>query len=118
MTLIKTLLINLSLSIIFASKIFFVKPVAFVDYTSSGADYMVTDSPITIVGAGLNAYFKKNKWTIYTEYIQLGLLGEIDKTIFDFSPRQSFPYLDDSKDADGYWSEYATARIKYISDNF
>ena len=118
MALIKTLLINLSLSIIFASKTFFVKPIAFVDYASSGADYMVTDSPIAIFGAGLNAYFKKNQWTINTEYIQLGLLGEIDKTIFNFSPRQSFPYLDDSKDADGYWSEYATARIKYISDNF
>ena len=40
------------------------------------------------------------------------------KLFLVFTTARSFPYLDDSKDADGYWSEYATAKIHYTTDSF
>ena len=118
MFLIKIIFINITLSFILASENFFLKPIAFVDHVSEGDDYVISKRPVTLFGAGIKAFYKNNQWTINTEYIQLGLFGDIDETIFSFSPRQSFPYLDDSKDADGYWSEYATAKIQYTIDSF
>ena len=118
MFLIKIIFVNITLSFILASENFILKPIAFVDHVSEGDDYVISKKPVTLFGTGLNAFYKNNQWIINTEYIQLGFFGDIDETIFSFSPRQSFPYLDDSKDADGYWSEYATAKIQYTSDSF
>ena len=59
MFLIKIIFINITLSFIIASDIFFLKPIAFVDYVSEGDDYVISKKPITLFGAGLNAYYKK-----------------------------------------------------------
>ena len=57
-------------------------------------------------------------FTITSKYIQLGFLGEIDTSFYSLTNRQSLPYIDKSKDADGYWSELAEAKISYFGDNY
>ncbi len=95
-----------------------INPLIFIYHSTGGNDWMYKNKPVTFFGTGIGAYYKNDKWSINTEYLQLGMLGNIGKDIFDFSPRQSLPYIDESKDAAGYWSEYATTKIKYISNNF
>lgn len=94
------------------------KPITFIYYSSEGSDWIYNAQPITIFGVGMGAYYKNDNLTIDTKYLQFGMLGNINNNFLDFSPRQSFPYIDDSKDADGYWTEYATAKIKYRLNNF
>ena len=43
--------------------------------------------------------------------MQLGFIGQINRSLYSFSPIKSLPYLDESKDADGYWSEYVKTKI-------
>ena len=37
--------------------------------------------------------------------------------MFKFSPHQNFPYIDGSKDADGFWSEYLDTKISYTKNS-
>ena len=54
-------------------------------------DYIISKKPVTLFGAGLNAFYKNNQWIINTEYIQLGFFGDIDETIFSFHHGKKFP---------------------------
>ena len=36
---------------------------------------------------------------------------EVNQDLFDFSPQQSYPYIDDSKDAEGHWTEHLEAKL-------
>ena len=110
----KIIILLISLSF---SKDIKVRPLFLYQYSSDGSDWVYENNPITIFGAGLGAYYENNNWTIEAEYIQLGFLGKLDEGLYDFSPIQSFPYIDKSKDADGYWTEYANAKIVYSIKN-
>ena len=90
-----------------------VKPIVFVNYSSNGNDWVYDKEPITRFGAGFNFNFTKEPWTIEGQYIQLGFLGNINNELFEFSDMKSLAYLDDSKDADGYWSETVNAKVIY-----
>ena len=93
-------------------------PVFFSTYKSSGGEWNYQNKPIIINGFGLGAKNIFNNWILETQYIQISLLGNVNNDIMNFSSNQSFPYIDGSKDADGYWNEYATAKISYIKKNF
>ena len=110
----KVIIFLISLSF---SKDIKVRPLFLYQYSSDGSDWVYKKNPITIFGVGLGAYYENNNWTIEAEYIQLGFLGKLDEGLYDFSPIQSFPYIDKSKDADGYWTEYANAKIVYSIKN-
>ena len=112
----KSILTIFILSFLFSDNIK-VKPIVFSHHSSNGSDWVYKNKPITIFGAGLGAYYDNKYWTVEAEYIQFGFLGEIEENLFDFSVLQSFPYIDRSKDADGYWTEYANARIIYSLNN-
>ena len=98
------------------SESFSIKPVLFSQYLSSGSDWMIKDSPISIYGAGLDFFYQNKNLTINSTYLQLSLFGNIDNSLFSHSYKQSLPYIDKSKDADGYWSEIANAKISYNLD--
>mgnify|MGYP001459388998 CR=1 FL=1 len=89
------------------------KPILFYYNSSKGSDWIYKNNPLTIFGAGLEINYSNPKWDINATYIQFGFLGEIGNGLHNFSPTQSFPYIDDSKDADGHWSEYIDTRITY-----
>ncbi len=110
----KVIIFLISLSF---SKDIKVRPLFLYQYSSYGSDWVYEKNPITIFGAGLGASYENNNWTIKAEYIQLGFLGKLDEDLYDFSPVQSLPYIDKSKDADGYWTEYANAKIVYSIKN-
>ena len=93
-------------------------PVFFSTYKSSGGEWNYQNKPIIINGFGLGAKNIFNNWILEAQYIQISLLGNVNNDIMNFSSNQSFPYIDGSKDADGYWNEYATAKISYIKKNF
>ena len=93
-------------------------PIFFSMTNSAGGDWHYKDELISINGIGMDARANINHWTIEARYIQMGLFGNISQDLMDFSPNQSFPYLDGSKDASGYWSEYATTKIVYHQDAF
>ena len=96
---------------------FKIEPIAFSHHSSNGSDWIYKNTPISIFGAGLGAYYDNKNWTVEAEYIQFGFLGELNEDLFSFSSLQSFPYIDKSKDADGYWTEYANAKIIYSLNN-
>ena len=52
------------------------------------------------------------------DYLQIGLLGNVNQDIFNFSPQQSYAYLDQSKDADGFWTEHIDTKLSYNYNNF
>lgn len=95
------------------SKSLNIKPILFSQYSSRGSDWIINDSPISIHGAGLDFFYQNKNLKINSTYIQLSLFGNIDSNLFSHSYKQSLPYIDKSKDADGYWSEIATAKISY-----
>ena len=88
-------------------------PIIFYHNAFKGSDWIYEDKQVTIFGAGIKGYFKNKTWSIRASYIQFGFLGNVYDGLFNFSPRQSFAYIDDSKDADGYWSEYLDTKIAY-----
>ena len=98
--------------------ILIIKPSSFGMHSTSGKDWMYTKKPINIFGFGINSYVKNSQWDLKFDYLQIGLIGNVDQNIFSFSPNQSFAYLDKSKDADGYWTEYISAKLNYnFNDN-
>ena len=100
------------------SKSLNIKPILFSQYSSRGSDWIINDGPISIHGAGLDFFYQNKNLTINSTYIQLSLFGNIDSNLFSHTYKQSLPYLDKSKDADGYWSEIATAKISYKTNDF
>ena len=90
-----------------------VKPIMFTLHSSNGSDWVYEKTPITSFGAGLSFNFKNTMWSVLVDYVQLGFLGQINHGLYSFSPTKGLPYLDKSKDADGYWSEYVKAKITY-----
>ena len=109
------LLILLS-QLLSANKII-IKPAIFSVYSTNGRDWMYQKKPINIFGFGLKAYIENNNLDLTLNYLQLGLLGNIDQNLFNFSPQQSFAYIDKSKDASGYWTEHVEAKLSYNYDN-
>ena len=81
-----------------------VKPIIFTLHSSNGSDWVYEKTPITSFGAGLSFNFKNTMWSVLVDYVQLGFLGQINNGLYSFSPTKGLPYLDKSKDADGYWS--------------
>ncbi len=107
--------------IIFSSKLMsnnqVLIPILFYQNSSKGSDWIYEKNQISIFGAGLKGSFSNAKWDINATYIQFGFLGNIENGLFNFSPSQSFPYIDGSKDADGYWSEYLDTKITYTKES-
>jgi len=98
---------------------FRVAPVFFSKYKSNGGDWHFSKQNILINGFGLTSSYLNNDLKITSDYIQLFITGNIDNDRFlYFSPEQSFPYLRNSLDADGYWTENATMKISYDYTGF
>ena len=92
-------------------------PIFFYQNSYNGSDWVYEKKNISIFGAGLKGSFSNTNWDVNATYIQFGFLGNIKNGLFNFAPSQSFPYIDGSKDADGYWSEYLNAKITYTKDS-
>ena len=90
-----------------------VKPIIYTLYSSSGSDWIYENSPITTFGTGLGIEFNNQSWSIMVDYLQLGFLGDINHGLYEYSSKKGLPYIDKSKDADGYWSEYVKAKVTY-----
>ena len=101
------------MGILYSSENFHVYPILFSTYKSAGGDWHYEDKYISISGVGIGARSTFNHWYIDANYIQLGLMGNITDELMNFSPIQSFPYMDGSKDAFGYWTEIATMKVSY-----
>ena len=94
-----------------------IKPILFSHFSSNGSDWVYESDPITTFGAGLDITYHNEFISVEANYLQLGFLGKIENGLYEFSPIKSLPYLDKSKDADGYWTEYANAKIIYSLNN-
>jgi hypothetical protein len=94
-----------------------INPIFFNQYSSNGSDWQTEKEALNIFGAGISVHYEKENWKIESKYLQLGFLGDIDSNLFNSSHIQSLPYIDKSKDADGYWSEFSTAKISYHFPN-
>ena len=90
-----------------------IKPILFSHFSSNGSDWVYESDPITTFGAGLDITYRNESISFEANYLQLGFLGRIENGLYEFSPIKSLPYLDRSKDADGYWSEYIKAKFTY-----
>ena len=90
-----------------------VKPIIFALHSSNGSDWVYEKTPLTSFGAGLRFELNKPTWSALVDYMQLGFIGQINRSLYSFSPNKSLPYLDESKDADGFWSEFVKTKITY-----
>jgi len=99
-------------SSLFSEKLM-IKPILFSHFSSNGSDWVYESDPITTFGAGLDITYRNEFISVEANYLQLGFLGRIENGLYEFSPIKSLPYLDRSKDADGYWSEYIKAKFTY-----
>ena len=108
--------------ILFANNLFAnnvtIKPSVFTIHSSSGNDWMYQEKVINIFGFGISSYINNTSWNVTLNYLQIGLLGNINQDIFNFSPEQSYAYLDQSKDADGFWTEHIDTKLNYNYKNF
>ena len=95
-----------------------IKPSIFNIYSSNGKDWMYQKKAINIFGFGVSSAITNRNWKLKFDYLQIGLLGNVDQSIFNFSPKQSYAYLDQSKDADGFWTEYIDTKLSYNNNNF
>ena len=81
-----------------------VKPIVFTLHSSNGSDWVYEKTPLTSFGAGFSFKFQNPTWSVIMDYIQLGFTGQINHRLYSLSSIKSLPYLDKSKDADGYLS--------------
>ena len=95
-----------------------IKPSIFTIHSSNGKDWMYQKKAINIFGFGISSYINNTNWKLTFDYLQLGLFGNVNQDIFNFSPKQSYAYLDQSKDADGFWTEHIDAKLSYNYKNF
>ena len=107
----------LAINKLFASNVI-IKPSIFTVHSSNGKDWMYQEKAINIFGFGISSYVKSTNWKLKFDYLQMGLLGNVDQSIFNFSPHQSYAYLDQSKDADGFWTEHIDTKLSYNYNNF
>ena len=110
------ILINIISRSLLATQII-IKPSIFSIHSSNGSDWMYQNKPINIFGLGVNSHIKNNDLKLTFNYLQIGLLGNVNQDLFEFSPQQSYPYIDDSKDAEGYWTEHIEAKLIYEYNN-
>tara|TARA_B100001115_G_scaffold182211_1_gene177938 strand:- start:236 stop:1594 length:1359 start_codon:yes stop_codon:yes gene_type:complete len=111
------ILLILAINKLFANDVV-IKPSIFNIYSSNGKDWMYQKKAINIFGFGVSSYIKNRNWKLKFDYLQIGLLGNVNQSIFNFSPKQSYAYLDQSKDADGFWTEYIDTKLSYNNNNF
>ena len=111
------ILLILAINKLFANDVV-IKPSIFNIYSSNGKDWMYQKKAINIFGFGISSYINNKNWKLTFDYLQLGLLGNVNQDIFNFSPEQSYAYLDQSKDADGFWTEYIDTKLSYNYNNF
>ena len=95
-----------------------IKPSIFNIYSSNGKDWMYQEKAINIFGFGVSSYITNRNWKLKFDYLQIGLLGNVNQSIFNFSPKQSYAYLDQSKDADGFWTEQIDTKLSYNYNDF
>ena len=95
-----------------------IKPSFFNVHSSNGKDWMYQKKAINIFGFGVSSYITNRNWKLKFDYLQIGLLGNVNQSIFNFSPKQSYAYLDQSKDADGFWTEHIDTKLSYNNNNF
>ena len=107
----------LAVNKLFASNVI-IKPSIFTIHSSNGKDWMYQEKAINIFGFGISSYIKNTNWKLKFDYLQIGLLGNVNQNIFNFSPEQSYAYLDQSKDADGFWTELIDTKLSYNYNNF
>ncbi len=109
-----------SISILESNNNFKVTPFFFSKYKSDGGDWNYSKHSILINGIGLSSIYHNNNLEITSDYIQLFILGKNinNDNFLDFSSDQSFPYLRNSLDAGGYWTENATMKISYNYNSF
>ena len=111
------ILLLLAINKSFANKVT-IKPSIFTIHSSNGKDWMYQEKAINIFGFGVSSYITNRNWKLKFDYLQIGLLGNVNQSIFNFSPKQSYAYLDQSKDADGFWTEYIDTKLSYNNNNF
>ena len=57
------------------SKNYFIEPILFSEYSSSGKDWITSKRPITTFGAGLDFFYEKNNFSVKGEtYLDAGIL--------------------------------------------
>ena len=95
-----------------------IKPSIFTIHSNNGKDWMYEEKAINIFGFGIRSNIKNTNWKLKFDYLQIGLLGNVNQNIFNFSPEQSYAYLDQSKDADGFWTEHIDTKLSYNYNNF
>ena len=97
-----------------ANNNFQVTPGFFSKYKSNGGDWNFSKRSISINGIGLTAYYQNKNLEIKSDYFQLFISGNVRNDRFlEFSPEQSLPYLRNSLDAGGHWTENAKMKISY-----
>ncbi len=92
-------------------------PILFYQNSSKGGDWVYENRQLHIFGAGIQASYNNENWNISARFIQFGFLGNVNDGLFKFSPHQNFPYIDGSKDADGFWSEHLDTKISYTKNS-
>ena len=117
MRLFSCIFLILAINKLFASNVVS-KPSIFIIHSSNGKDWMYQEKAINIFGFGISSYIKNTNWKLEFDYSQIGLLGNVNQSIFNFSPVQSYAYLDQSKDADGFWTEHIDTKLSYNYNDF
>lgn len=117
MRLLNYIFLILTINELFANNVI-IKPSVFTIHSSSGKDWMYQEKAINIFGFGISSYINSTNWKLTFDYLQIGLLGNVNQNLFNFSPEQSFAYLDQSKDADGFWTEHIDTKFSYDYNNF
>ena len=103
MKLFSPIFLILAISISFANNVI-IKPSIFTIHSSTGKDWMYQEKAINIFGFGISSIVNNKYWRLKFNYLQIGLLGNVNQDLFNFSPQQSYAYIDQSKDADGFWT--------------
>ena len=94
-----------------------VKPSIFAIHSTNGKDWMYQEKAINVFGFGISSYVNNKKWKLTFDYLQIGLLGNVNQNIFNFSPQQSYAYLDQSKDTEGFWTEHIDTKLSFNFNN-
>ena len=117
MKLFSPIFLMLAINISFANNVI-IKPSIFTIHSSTGKDWMYQEKAINIFGFGISSIVNNKYWRLKFNYLQIGLLGNVNQDLFNFSPQQSYAYIDKSKDADGFWTEHINTKISYNYNNF
>ena len=95
-----------------------IKPSFFTIHSSNGKDWMYQEKVINVFGFGISSFINNENWKLTFDYLQIGLLGNVNQDIYNFSPQQSYAYIDQSKDAKGFWTEHINTKLSYNFNNF